>query len=237
MSRNTIKSKTPKSPLSDKAIEVQESVPKTLPAIALPISLNILYKDQIKSVQDCLLFLEHFCDEPAIRKLIEIYKSNSDNFSPHKLDLDALAQKADISRIEFRRIINNSLDILCHEGAEMVIRTYKEPLVKASLERAMNTSDPYTERERDKWVEYYGFRIIKDKSQLSVNLTQTNTQTTIQQNVSVGGLPSFSETIQEGEKSASETIKGLITKSQDTLDIENKQIIDISAKEIPNGQT
>ena len=199
-----------------------------LSKLALPVSLNQYYLPFIDNVKDCLLFLDRFAaDDDSIARLLKVYNGDKAfNKLSDKLDLDLLAEKADFSRGELRRLINSTLDVLGDEEAMMLLRVNKRHLVKKSLEIALTDKHPDSFEERRSLMQYYGFHPIPKGSQVSINIDKS--QSLIQQNNSnntINSLPSFASTISESEKIASQQVKELIKEDPGQVnDVEYKQL-------------
>lgn len=182
----------------------------SLSKIALPLTLNEYYLPFIENVKDCLLFLERFSDEDeTIANLLKVYNSNPKLFNKlsDKLDLDKLADKAGLSKGEFRRLINATLDILGDEEAMMLLRLNKRHLVKKSIEIGLTDKHPDSFEERHALMQYYGLHVVPKNSQVNINVDKSTNTSLSQTQI---GLPAFSTTISHSEKIASEQIKNLI---------------------------
>lgn len=207
-----------------------------LSKIALPLTLNEYYLPFIENVKDCLLFLERFSDEDeTIAKLLETYnnpklfKKNSDS-----LDLDKLAEKAGLSKGEFRRLINSTLDLLGDEEAMMLLRLNKRHLVKKSIEIALTDPHPDSFEERKALMQFYGIHPIPKNASVQVNIDKSQNLSLSQTQV---GLPSFASTISESEKVASQQIKALIEESDATpLDADFTSSPKLALVKAPSGE-
>lgn len=203
------------SPIDLKPSKATEELQK----LSLPLSLNEYYAPFVENIKDCLLFLERFSDDDeTVRKLLKAYNKLAAKFSD-KLDLDLLAKEADLSKGEFRRLINSTLDLLCDEEALMMLRLNKKFLVKKSIEIALDDKHEHSYLERKALLEYYGVRLVPKGSQFTVNIDQSKTLGIQQNNQVVNNLPSFASTAMEGEKITANEMKKMIheTISEDHL--------------------
>ncbi len=197
---------TPLSAMAKQAIQPAQAIH----SISLPLSLNDYYNGHIDNLHNCLLFLERFADQDeSIQALVDAYKADPNKYSS-KFDLDALAEAADLSRGEFRRLINSTLDLLADEEAAMLLRFNKPVLIKKSIEIALTDMHPDSYLERKGLLEYYGIKVVPKGSQVNIISNSGNTQTAL---IQQQGLPSFSSTIAETEELVQNTMKELIAGS------------------------
>ena len=197
-------------PLTKLANSGKQELDATLSKLSLPLTLNQYYAEHIENIHDCLLFLERFSEEDSIKGLIEAYKKDKSKFSTQGLDLDALAEAADLSKGEFRRLINSTLDLLCDEEALMLLRLNKASLVKKSIQIALDDKHPDSYLERKSILEYYGYKLVNKNAGVVINNQVTNASLAVNSgntNNVVAQLPSFSDTVIEGEKLVTSTMK------------------------------
>lgn len=212
-----------KNRLQSKSLEPFVPTPLTpLKKLSLPLTLNEYYSSFIENVKDCLLFLERFSEEDSnIKNIVEIFKTDKQFKGKIDIDLDLLAFKADVSKGEFRRLINSTLDLLGDEEAMLILRTNKASIISKSVQIALTHDHPDSMQERKAFMEYFGYRLAPKNNQVQVNIDKSTNTTT--QQVAISGLPSFSNQMQDSEKIGQSKIQSLI--NEDNFDIaqENKK--------------
>jgi len=185
---------------------------ESLTKIALPLTLNEFFLPFIENIKDCLLFLERFSDEDeTIKKLLSVY-NDPKKFKKNKdvLDLDLLAEKADLTKGEFRRLIISTMDLIGDEEAMMLLKRGKGPIIKKSIEIALTDPHPDSFEERKALMQFYGIHPVPKNASVQINVDKSQNLSLSQTQV---GLPSFASTIQESEKVATQQVRQLIAES------------------------
>lgn len=193
------------------------TTPFELSKLSLPLSLNEFFSPFIKNIPDCIIFLERFAeDNDSIARVVQAFKSLPPSNTP---DLDAIADLADLTKGELRRLLNSAIDLLCDEEAIMMLRLSKSHIVKKSIEIALDDNHEYSYQERKALLEYFGYRLVPKNTGMSINVnSSTNTDNSKQIAIGqatigvVNGLPSFAERTIESEALVADHMKEVIDK-------------------------
>jgi hypothetical protein len=186
-----------------------------VPKFATRLSLDDYFKNRGDDVHECFLFLARYAeDNDTIKALILAYAANKDkhlsNFS-----LDALATEANVNPNDVRRLLVATMDFMGTDEVDIDIALMKASVIRKSLEVAVGDG-PDAHVTREKWIEFFGKRLVNKNSNLiSVNVSSN----TIQQNNVVGGLPSMADEITSIEKVVNTHNKKMITAAMETIDI------------------
>lgn len=177
-----------------------------IPKLKIPEDLNILYEDHIESIRKCFIYLDRFTGkDEEITKLMKVFWNHPKKFS-RDLDLNEIAELADLSKESFRKLIWFALEKLGGEQADLILLKTKPALLEKTAQLALTVDHPDSEHARDTLLEYYGYKSLPKNSNPAVNVSiNNNSQVAV-----ANGLPSFTDSIKETSAITSKLMNEII---------------------------